>query len=139
MSLTLVLGPVLALISLTLALNIRMGWMRVSAVRRGEVKIRDIALGERNWPPRIQQTANAFHNQFELPVLFYLLTVLSMMTHKADFLFIGLSWLFVVLRMVHANIMINSNHVPTRMRVHMAALLVLIVMWAIFAVRILIP
>jgi hypothetical protein len=139
MSFDTLLAPVFVLVALTFVLNIRMGWMRVSAVRRGEVKIRDIALGERNWSARTQQMANAFHNQFELPVLFYVLVILELITHQADYLFLGLSWLFVALRLVHAWIMVTNNHVPTRMRVHMVAMLVLVLMWAIFAVRILTP
>ena len=101
------------------------------------MKIRDIALGERNWPARTQQVANAFHNQFELPVLFYVLTVLAVITHQADYLFAALSWLFVALRLAHAWIMVTRNHVPTRFRVHMVALFVLIAMWAIFMWKIL--
>ena len=39
---------------------------RASAIlRAGEVKVRDMALGERNWPTRVLQISNAYHNQFE--------------------------------------------------------------------------
>ena len=39
--------------------------------------MRDIALGQPDWPERPTQFGNAFHNQFELPVLFYVLTILA--------------------------------------------------------------
>ena len=53
------------------------------AARRGEVKLRDIALGGDAWPARVRKISNAFQNQFELPVLFYLLVVLALVTNAA--------------------------------------------------------
>jgi hypothetical protein len=137
MSIPAILAPVFVLIALTFALNIAMGWSRTSAVRRGEVKIRDIALGERNWSKQTQQIANAYHNQFELPVLFYVLVILSILTRQADLLFVLLSWVFVALRVLHAYIMVTTNYVPNRARVHFVAMAVLILMWLIFAAQIL--
>ena len=137
MSIPTVLLPVFVLVALTFALNVWMGWSRTSSVRRGEVKIRDIALGERNWSKQTQQIDNAFHNQFELPVLFYVLVALTLITRQADLLFVLLSWVFVALRVFHAYIMVTTNYVPRRARVHFAALAILVLMWAIFALHIL--
>ena len=138
MSIPAVLAPVFVLVALTFALNVWMGVLRVSSVRRGEVKIRDIALGERNWSVRTQQINNAFHNQFELPILFYLLVVLSIITRQADLLFVLMSWLFVALRIVHAYIMATTNYVPRRAQVHFATMIILSLMWIIFVLRILV-
>ena len=138
MSIPAVLAPVFVLIALAFALNVWMGYLRTSAVRRGEVKIRDIALGERNWSKHTQQVGNAFHNQFELPVLFYVLVVLALITRQADLLFVAMSWLFVVLRFLHVYIMVTTNHVPRRAQVHFIGFIVLVLMWAIFALRILV-
>ena len=137
MSIPAILAPVFVLVALTFALNVWMGVLRTSSVRRGEVKIRDIALGERNWTKQTQQVGNAFHNQFELPVLFYVLVVLSIITRQADLLFVLMSWLFVVLRAVHAYIMVTTNYVPRRAQVHFAGAIVLCLMWIIFALRVL--
>jgi hypothetical protein len=138
MSIPAVLLPVFVLIALTFALNTWMGYLRTSSVRRGEVKIRDIALGERNWTKQTQQVNNAFHNQFELPVLFYVLVIFALITRQADLLFVAMSWIFVVLRLLHAYIMVTTNHVPRRAQVHFLGMIVLVLMWIIFAVRILV-
>jgi hypothetical protein len=138
MSIPAVLLPVFVLIALTFALNTWMGYLRTSSVRRGEVKIRDIALGERNWTKQTQQVNNAFHNQFELPVLFYVLVVLALFTRQADLLFVAMSWIFVAMRLLHAYIMVTTNHVPRRAQVHFIGFVVLVLMWIIFAVRILV-
>lgn len=138
MSIPMVLLPVFALIALTFALNIWMGVSRTSSIRRGEVKIRDIALGERNWSKETQQIGNAFHNQFELPVLFYVLVAFALITRQADLLFVLMSWLFVALRVTHAWIIVTTNYVPRRAQVHFVAMIILALMWLIFALRILV-
>ena len=78
MSIQAVLLPLFVQVALTFALHYWMGFARVSSLRRGEVKTGDIALREPNWPVRVTQIANAFHNQLELPVLFYVLVALAL-------------------------------------------------------------
>jgi hypothetical protein len=72
-----------------------------------------------------------------MPVLFYVLVVLAIFTRKADLLFVIMSWIFVVLRIVHAYIHTTSNHVGHRFYAFLAASVVLLLMWIIFAVRVL--
>lgn len=137
MSIPAVLAPLFVSVALTFALLIWMGYTRVTTISRGETKIRDIALREPNWPAHSTQVGNAYHNQFELPVLFYVLVILAVITRQADLLFVAMSWIFVALRLVHAYIMVTTNYVPRRFQIHFVALLVLVLMWAIFAFRIL--
>jgi hypothetical protein len=136
MSISAVILPVLVLVGLTLILLLSLGRSRLSVLRAGEVKVRDIALGERNWPKRILQLQNAYHNQFELPVLFYALVALALITRKADMLFVVMSWMFVVSRLVHAAIHVTSNKVPWRFQAFVVGVLILAAMWIILAVRI---
>jgi hypothetical protein len=132
-----ILAPLFVLVALTFALLVWMGAVRVAAIRRGEVRVRDIALGQSNWPPRAQQVSNCFHNQFQLPMLFYVLTILALFLHKADLLFVVMAWVFVVLRIIHAAIHVTSNHVGRRFQGFAAGAVVLLLMWVVFAVRIL--
>jgi hypothetical protein len=94
-------------------------------------------LGEPNWPPRVTQVGNAYHNELELPLLFYVLTILSIITRHADLLFVLLAWVFVVLRLARAYIHVTDNSVSRRGMVFLAGAIVLAVMWAVFIVRIL--
>jgi hypothetical protein len=96
----------------------------------------DIALGERNWPKRVLQFQNAFHNQFEMPVLFYLLVAFALFTRKADMLFVVMSWMFVASRLVHVFIHTTSNKVMWRFQAFAVGVLILAIMWVIFAIRI---
>jgi hypothetical protein len=135
MSIKAVLLPLFVEVALTFVLLFWMGSMRVAAVRRGEVHPGDIALREPNWPRRVLQIQYAFHNQLELPVLFYVLTILVWMTRFADLLFVILAWVFVVLRLMHAYVHVTDNNVPRRGTIFIAGAIVLTVMWVIFAVR----
>lgn len=138
MSVQAILAPLFVLVALTFVLLAWMGSVRVAAVRRGEVRVKDIALSRSNWPPRVQQISNCFHNQFQLPMLFYVLTVLALFLRKADLLFVVMAWLFVVLRIVHAAIQTTSHHVGHRFQAFAAGAIVLLLMWVVFAVRILV-
>jgi hypothetical protein len=137
MSITAVLLPVFVQVALTFLLLMWMGRSRIASLRAGDVKVRDIALGERSWPTRIQQIANSYHNQFELPVLFYAIVALALITRKADLLFVVLSWVFVGSRLVHAVIHTTSNRVSQRFAVFLVGVIVLMAMWIMFALRIL--
>ena len=136
MSVTAILLPVFVQIGLTFVLLFWMGRSRIAVIRTGDVKVGDIALGERNWPTRTQQIANTFQNQFELPILFYALVALALITRKADLLFVAMSWLFVTTRLVHAGIYTTSNRVQQRFTVFLIGALILMLMWILFAMRI---
>jgi hypothetical protein len=114
-----------------------MGTERIGALKRGEAQVKNIALGEPNWPERAQQIANCYHNQYQIPVLFYVLTVLAIITRHADFLFVVMAWLFVLTRLAHAYIHTGSNYLRHRFNVFLAGVVILLIMWVIFAVRIL--
>lgn len=130
------LYPVFVQIALTFALLVAMGRVRAGAARRGEVKLKDIALGQRAWPDRVTQISNAFHNQLELPVLFYVLVAFVIITRTGNDLLLALAWAFVASRLVHAWIHVTRNNVIRRFSVYLAGVVVLMAMWAIFALRI---
>jgi hypothetical protein len=131
-----ILAPLFVLVALTFGLLIWMGVARFAAVRSREVRVSDIALGQLNWPPRAQQISNCYHNQLQLPVLFYVLTILALFLKKADLLFVVMAWIFVLLRIVHAAIHVTSNHVLRRFQAFAVGAVVLLLMWVIFAVRV---
>jgi len=137
MSITTVLLPVYVQVAMTFILLLWMGSARLGTLRAGEVKVRDIALGERNWPTRLLQIQNSYHNQFELPVLFYVLVVLALFTRKADMLFVVMSWMFVTSRLIHAAIHVTSNKVSLRFMAFVVGVLILAAMWVIFGIRVL--
>jgi hypothetical protein len=132
-----VLLPVFVLVGLTFALLLWMAGSRRNALVGGQTKIRDIALGQPNWPARSTQIGNCFSNQFELPLLFYILIALALPLRHADLVIVLLSWVFVVTRFAHAGIFVSSNDLSQRSLAWFAGVLVLFAMWLYFALKIL--
>jgi hypothetical protein len=132
-----VLLPVFVLVGLTFALLLWMAGARRQAIVGGETRMRDVALGQPNWPARTTQVGNSFKNQFELPLLFYTLIALALPLRHADLFIVLMSWVFVVTRFLHAGIFVTSNDMRHRSLAWFAGVLVLFAMWIYFALRIL--
>jgi hypothetical protein len=132
-----VLLPVFVLIGLTFALLFGTFWERRRALVSRETKIRDIALGQPNWPERVTKIGNCFNNQFELPLLFYALIAIGLPLRRIDLVLVLLSWVFVVARFAHAGVFVSSNDLGRRSSAWLAGALVLLAMWLYFALRIL--
>jgi hypothetical protein len=135
MPIPIVLLPLFVQVLLTFAVMLGMMYHRTGALQRGDVQLERIALREPNWPTRPTQFAYAFSNQFELPVLFYVLTILSIITHHADFIYWVLAWIFVAFRVLQAFVHVTNNNVRLRGAFYGVGALVLLVMWIIYIVR----
>ena len=90
-----------------------------------------------NWPTRAAQIGNCFSNQFEIPLLFYILIAIALPLRRADLVIVLLSWVFVVTRFVHAGIFVTSNDLRQRGPAWFAGVLVLFAMWLYFALKLL--
>jgi hypothetical protein len=137
MSLQAVLLPLFVEVILTFVLMLQMGALRRADYSSGAVKADDIALREPRWPQRTTQAANAFSNQFELPVLFYVLTILAWMTRHAGIVFVVLAWIFVICRVLQAYVHVTSNVVRYRGLFYSIGAVVLMIMWALFIIEVL--
>src|SRR5579864_9529957 len=136
MTIQMVLLPVFVLVGLTFALLLGMVGARRSALVGKETQIRDIALGEPNWPKRATQIGNCYRNQFELPMLFYVLIALALPLRHADFFIVLASWVFVIARFIHAGIFVSSNDFGQRSTAWLVGAVVLLMMWIYFALNI---
>jgi hypothetical protein len=123
MSVRWVLLPVFLSVGLTFALLLGMVTTRTRAKKAG-------AVGN-------DQFGDCFSNQFELPLLFYVLIALALPLRHVDFVMVLLSWVFVVTRFAHAGIFVTSNNPPQRGSAWFAGVLVLFAMWLYFALSIL--
>ena len=137
MSVQAVLAPVFVQVFLVFVLLGVMSWTRMAAINSGQVRLRDVAVGERAWPTRATQAADSYGNQFEMPVLFFAIVPLVLLTHKADLAFVVLEWLFVVCRIAQAAIHTTSNNLKLRGPAFLASALMVAAAWALFAIDIL--
>jgi hypothetical protein len=137
MSIQFVLLPLFIEVLLTFGVMFGMMYFRTSSLQRGQTRLKDIALREPNWPVLATQFGYAFANQFELPVLFYVLTILEIVTRHADLLFVLLAWIFVVMRVLQAWVHVTNNNVRVRGAFYGVDAIILVIMWLIYIVRIL--
>ncbi|WP_039990202.1 MAPEG family protein [Paraglaciecola arctica] len=123
-----ILWPVLAQIFLTLIMFITLGVRKAKAVKASAVNRQQAALNNRVWPEDVVKVSNNIANQFEAPVLFYVLCLVLYSINAADMVAIGLAWLFALSRFAHAYVHIGSNYVPMRLRLFLLGCFVLIAM-----------
>ncbi|MCF6302600.1 MAG: MAPEG family protein [Devosiaceae bacterium] len=127
----LLLGAAFVQVIATLLL---MGWagvLRVGAVRARDVRMKDIALSGEKYPMHARQVANAYDNQFQLPVLFYFGVIVLLVTGSADIVGVALAWCFTVLRLIHIFIHTGTNNLTNRFYAFLFGLVVLVIflMW----------
>jgi hypothetical protein len=112
-----VLLPLFVEVILTFVLLFWTAYLRTSGTSSGAVATRDIALRD---------------NRLELPMLFYVLTILAWDTHHAGTIFVALAWLFVVLQVIQAVIHVTDDDVRRRGLAFILGAIVLAIMWAFF-------
>ena len=126
--------PVFFQVMLTFGILFTLGILRYRSVSNRSVHPKDYVLmtGQDQWPVMIQRLGRSFHNQLEVPMLFYLLVVLMLVTEVQDSLLLNLAWLYVGLRYLHALIHIVYNKVIHRFTVFIISCGVLVAMWFLF-------
>ena len=135
MSVQWVLLPVFVLVGLNFALLL--GMVAARDYGKGAQTVARDNAGKALWTGRAAQFGDCFNNQFQVPVLFYVLIALALPLRHADLVIVMLSWVFVVTRFAHAGIFVTSNDVRTRSLAWFAGVLVLLAMWLYFALKIL--
>ena len=123
--------PVTTQIILTFWLYIYLAIAKSRAMKLGQVDKERRSLHNDAWPDKVLQINNCIRNQFEIPVLFYVLIVLLWLTHGITIYVQLLAWMFVFSRIVHAIIHVGSNYVPLRRNVFLFGSLVLMAMTGI--------
>ncbi|WOJ94817.1 MAPEG family protein [Congregibacter variabilis] len=122
----LIFAPVALQVALTLWLYIALAIAKSGATKRGEVNEERRALHDDAWPDSVLKINNNIRNQFELPMLFYVL-VIVLWSMDAVNTYVHISaWAFVVSRIVHMTVHTGSNYVPLRRRVFMLGGFILI-------------
>jgi hypothetical protein len=132
-----VLLPLFLEVILTFALLFSLAPLRTRDVSSGVTQLEEIALREPNWSRRSLQVGYSYSNQFEMPVLFYVLTILAYFTRHAGIVFVVLAWIFVIFRYSQAYVHVTSNNVRLRGMFFFVSSLVLAIMWVIYIVQIL--
>ncbi len=133
MSVQIILLPVFIQVALTFALLFMTRGAQTRSAGYGDIRFKD----EPNDPTGPALIGSLYNSQFQLPMLFYVVVTLAYLLRKADFVFVILSFVFVAARIAHAYVAVTSSDTKLRYGSFAAGLVVLALMWLIFAVRIL--
>jgi hypothetical protein len=100
---------------------------RAAVVNAGKVE-RSAFLENHAEPEESRVVNKAIANQFELPVLFYAISILLFMMEADNIVSVSLAWLFVLSRYLQAYMHITGN-LPLRRASFMAGFVSLFLMW----------
>jgi hypothetical protein len=124
------LYPLFAMFLLTMSVFLANLYLRVRAVKNGTVSMTYFKTFEGPSTNRqLDQFSNHIRNLFEMPVLFYVVSLAVMVLNRVDDLFINLGWMYCLTRLIHSYIHLTYNKVPHRLAAFMASNIVLVVMW----------
>ena len=132
-----ILAPLFAQILLTFIVWVTMYKTRVEEMKKKKIHPQSLVdkqeaaglLKDSAWP------ANNFNNLFEIPVLFYLLTIVIYITQTADDIFLVLLSAFVLTRYIHSYIQITYNKIMHRFKVYFVSSTIVWVGWVILGYR----
>ena len=118
--------PVLANILLIFMLYLYLGLVKSRAVKDGNVDRQKASLNTKAWPESVVKVSNNLANQFESPILFYMLSVIYYVTNNVNSILISIMSLYVLSRYLHAYVHVTSNYVPYRFKFFIFGLLILL-------------
>lgn len=118
------------LIGLTLSVCLHMLNHRVKTMKLKRISPQSVALlAQRLSHFDDSRKSDNYNHLFELPVLFYVLCLMALITEHTPIWFIVASWCFVFSRMLHSWIQCTYNKVMHRFSVFVAGVFILISMW----------
>lgn len=130
---SLIFAPMGALALLTFAVLGVIPIRRFQAGFAGQIVSDDFKFGESAAVPGHVSIPNRnYMNLLELPMLFYVGSLMFFVTGKVDSLVLGLAWLYVALRTIHSLIHLTYNKVMHRLTAFALSNLVLMIFWGVF-------
>jgi hypothetical protein len=125
-----VLYPVFVLFVLTAFSTLRLAYLRLNAVKKGEVNpkfYRDYEGFEET--EKLRVASRHVINLYEAPVLFYTVSIIAYVTGVGGFAIVVMAWAYVLLRYLHSYVHLTSNKVLLRFRLFASSQAVLVALW----------
>ena len=117
MSQNAIFAPVFATLLLTFVVWVYMYVRRIRFIEANDLTPEQLslpgALAELS-PPEVSNPSDNFKNLFEIPVLFYVLSIYLFVSNQVDVLYVAAAWIFVVFRILHSAVHCTVNIVMLR-------------------------
>ncbi len=131
------MGPILVQVALTLVVLLYMASRRLPALAKARAtpeQLKDRATYD-NLPPAACYPSENFKNLFEVPVLFFVMSFITLVTGLGGDMMVTMAWIFVGTRVVHSFIHCTYNNVTHRFLAFILGVLVLISMLVVLMMR----
>jgi hypothetical protein len=112
----LIFWPVVVMVLVTLLIYVRLIKVKIRELKAGRVDMARRGIHEDAWGESVMLINNNIRNQFELPVLFYVVCFVLWALEAVGILALVAAWLFVLSRIAHAWVHLTSNYIPNRRR-----------------------
>lgn len=133
----LIYWPVLAQLFIPLLVLFLNGKRKNDDVRTGSFDRHKAAMDNEAWSKSVVLTSKNLANQFQFPVIFYVLCLVLAGLDAVGPATLAVAWLFVASRCVHACVHVTSNYVPMRMRAFIAGVILLLALLVMTAIALL--
>lgn len=125
----LILYPALGMALLNLSVAMVLFKRRIKAVQEGLNPAyfrfnRGVKL-----PDHLLTAEQHYQNVHEMPLLFFVLTVLIYLGTEVSLYFLVLGWSYVILRVMHTLVHLRSNNTLWRRNAFVASFIILVLMW----------
>lgn len=132
---TQLLYPVAFYVFYIFCLAIYMFRVRVRALKKREVAYKYFQTYSGESPQeKTLVVGRHFDNQFQVPMLFFLVSTLAIAFDKGSVLTVVLAWLFVLTRLVHSYVHLGTNHLTKRVVAYSAGWLALLFMLGVLVI-----
>ncbi len=130
---TTIFMPVSALAMLTFVVLLIIPYKRIKASMDRKVTADDFSFGESKRVPGAVSLPNRnMMNLLEIPVLFYVLSMMLFITGNVTPFFVNMAWTYFALRLGHSIVHLTYNKVLHRLALFASSNVVLIIMWIQF-------
>lgn len=123
--------PVLAQLLIPILVLLLNGKRKSADVKSGQFDREKAAMDNEAWSIPVVLTSKNLANQFQLPVIFYVLCLILASLDAVTMVTLVVAWVFVVTRYVHAYVHVSTNYVPARLRAFLLGALSLFVLFGL--------
>ena len=127
----LIYWPVLAQLLIPILVLLLNGKRKSADVKSGQFDREKAAMDNEAWGKPVVLTSKNLANQFQLPVIFYVLCLILVSLDTVTMVTLAVAWFFVATRYVHAYVHVSTNYVPARLRAFLLGVLSLILLFGL--------
>jgi len=105
------------------------------AIKEKKLELKYVKLYNLDPPDYVELSRQTLKNQFESPILFYILICMLFVNNNIIILDLVIAWAYALSRYVHAYVRLSRNYIPHRALIFSLGLLILLAGWINFIIK----